>query len=118
MPRKWTIKVKPYPPYVPGRYYTLRVTSVSKGPESGAVAVELEHVETDQQGRHVSVLLPPPHPDGLTANFFAACGQNVEIDRTLLPEDCQGKILTACFAPDSHGSWHISDFAPVKEVTS
>lgn len=118
MPRPWEIEVKPHPPYVPGRYYRVRVLAVSKSRKAQGLAVELEHLEGDQQGRRVDVVLPPPRPEGLTANFFLACGQGVSVGTTLRPKDCEGKVIAACFAPDSGEAWHISNFKPLQEQTS
>ena len=118
MPRPWEIEVKPHPPYVLGRSYRVRVRAVSKNRKPPGLAVELEHLEGDQQGRRVHVVLPPVRPEGPAADFFVACGQEVCIGTKVRPEDCQGKIITARFAPDAADRWQVSNFTPIKEQTS
>ncbi|MDI6451606.1 hypothetical protein [Anaerobaca lacustris] len=118
MPRPWELEVKPHPPYVAGRCYRVRVLAVSKSRKAQGLAVELEHQDEDQQGRRVHVDLPAPRPEGLAADFFVACGQQVQVGATLRPKDCEGKVITACFAPDAGETWQVSNFKPLQEQTS
>jgi hypothetical protein len=118
MPRSYEIEVEPYPDYTPDRYYVLRVTSISRSKKPRGLTVELEHLDQDQDGRKVEVFLGPLRPDGRTASFFRACGQEICIGTKARPEECQGKVISARFARDLGETWQVSNFKPIKEQTS
>ena len=118
MPRPWEITVAPQEPYVQGRFYRLRVTDIAKSSKPQGLAVDLQHLDLDQQGRLVRVILLPPRPEGLTADYFRACGMDVRAGETLRPRDTRGMEITATFSQGPDDSWEISDFAPAKEHTS
>jgi len=116
MPRPWEVEVEPFLEYVPRRYYKVRVTEVDKNRKPRGVLVTLTHIENDQQGRKTQLVLwLPPRPEGLTANFFRACGMAIYVGSRFKPEDCAGKTISASFAQDPDDKWHVVDFAPVTQ---
>jgi hypothetical protein len=109
MPRLWTIVVSAWSRLVEDRPYDVRVIDVRRNAKPDGVLVTLEHLE--EPGRRNTVLLRLPcRPDGPTAEFFRACGQEVEPDTRLRPRDCIGQIIAAHFRAlpnDEYEAYHF-----------
>lgn len=116
MPRQWLLIVQDYPPLQPNRWYRVRVSAVEKDRTQNAIAVDLEHVDSDQQGRNTSVHLPLPiRPAGPAAELFVAAfgDQAVLAGAQVAPLDAVGAVVQARFVQSPDGQhWQAAAFRP------
>lgn len=106
--RKWLEPVKDWPAFRPHRDYAVRVVSLRR--KHKQIEVSLEFLDPEQAGRCLFETLElPVRPAGLTAAFFAACGQEVQTGNRLAPQDCLGQTLTVqC---EKQGQlWRVTNF--------
>jgi hypothetical protein len=118
MPRKWVATVEDFPPLQPNRWYRVRVSAVEKERTHNAIAVDLEHLEPDQQGRTTSVQLPLPiRPAGAAAELFGAAlgDQSVLAGGQIAPKDAVGAVVRASFVQTPDGQhWQPAGFRPAE----
>ena len=121
MPRQWQLEVQPWDPLDGKRWYRTRVVSIARNSKPAGINSLLENLEGDQAGRRHSIILPPPRPEGLTAEFFRACGMKVAAGVTLTPKDTVGTVIRGRFVSgaDDDG-YQASSFEPVErtEITN
>ena len=121
MPRQWQLEIQPWDPLDGKRWYRARVVSIARNSKPAGISVLLEHLEEDQAGRRHSIILPPPRPEGLTAEFFRACGMEVSAGKALTPKDATGAVIKCRFVPaDIDDGYQASSFGPVErtEITN
>ena len=88
MPRRYSLRIRDFPPLRPGRWYPVRVESITASGRA-ALQIVLVQVASAQTGRtHVVEAEQPVRPAGLLARFFAAAGQSVEVNRDYSPARC------------------------------
>lgn len=110
MPRKWLESIEEFPVLQAQRWYRVRINAVDKDRTHNAIAVNLEHLDSDQQGRTTSVQLPLPiRPAGVAAEMFASCGL---VGRQIAPRDAVGSILQARLAVSPDGTSQPTHFRP------
>ena len=116
-PRQLSVTVCPWPEYRDGRRYRARVERVVKSAKPSGLAVELEHLDSDQQGRRLEVILPlPPRPGGLTAGLFRACGMDVIVGARIVVQEIIGRIVAVNILRQPEGRWSVVSFEPIKET--
>ena len=116
MPRQLSFTVCPWPDYRDGQSYRSRVVRVAKSTKPSGLAVQLEHLDSEQEGRGLQVVLPlPPRPEGLTASFFRACGMEIAIGARIVPKDAVGAIVAALVSCQPGGQASVAAFEPIKE---
>jgi len=116
MPRKWTLKIEPWPALA-AAFYRMKVLSISKSKSPHGLLIELEHLDKKHAGRRQSIVLPLPcRPGSLTARFLQATGFNVSIGQTITPADTVGATLKVRLEPmpDGHG-YQATWFEPIKK---
>lgn len=116
MPRRYSLRVRDFPPLRRGRWYPVRVEDVAALGRA-ALRILLVHVASAQCGRtHTVELALPVRPAGLLARFFAAAGQSVEVDGAIDPKAAVGRTIAARFEQlPGAGNWAVVDFAPAME---
>jgi len=117
MARQVTVKVEEYPRVRAGQICPGVVCDIEKKPKPKRLLVKLRNLHPRQDGRVHEVVLPLPlRPGGITAEFFRAVGQNVEIGRTIPLRDAVGKAVRIKFGPSSDGHVEVVSFeSPAKE---
>ena len=112
MPRHWQLEIQPWDPLDAKRWCRTRVVSVRRNAKPTGISVELENLESDQAGRRHSLIMPMPRPEGLTAEFFRACGMEVAAGKTLTPKEAIGTVVKVRFAPtDTDDRCQAASFA-------
>ena len=120
MPRAWEVIVEPYPEMDAERDYLVSVLAIKKSKAPRGISVVLEHVDGEQVGRKHSIILPLPiRPDGITGDFFRACGMAVAVGGRLTPRDAIGVAVNARFIhADPEEDCRVVAFSPaVKKET-
>ena len=98
MARKLTLRVEPSRPPKEKRWYSARVREVRKPRGKKQLDVTLECTHPDCDGHRCAVRLPlPVRTHGLAAEFFKACGLNVNVGQSIAPGDAVGRIVRAMY---------------------
>ena len=114
--RKWTEIVKPWPRLYSNRLYTVRVVSIGKQDDGKSMLLEVEFLKDQQKGRRLLDSLELPiRLQGLTANFFRACGQGVKLQARLSPMDTVGCTINVQLEKDTNDNWQIVKFKPITQ---
>ena len=118
MPRQLSFTVCPYPDYRDGRRYRARVVRVAKSTKPSGLAVRLEHLNSDQEGRLLDIVLPLPRwPEGITAGLFRECGLDVVVGEQLVARDLVGAVVIARISCMPGKGVSVVAFEPAKEDT-
>lgn len=116
MPRTWELQVEPWQKLIAGRAYSMRVLSVGKSKAAKGIRVILEHLDATQAGRKQEIVLPLPlHPDGITADFFRACGMQVATGDSISPKDVIGMTVNVRFASTPDDKHQPTAFEPAPD---
>ena len=84
-PREWTELVEDWPRYVSNRLYRMVVIDVQKQ-KTQDINLILRHLDGEQAGRTVQILLPRPiRAEGLAASLFRAGGQDIAAGQRVKP---------------------------------
>lgn len=122
MPRKpkdWIETVEPFPPLRVDEWYRVRITAITRRRPPPGFDLTLEHLGQAQAGRiHCGVLPGPIRPAGITAAFFAACGQGVAPGEQVRPAAAAGQIVMARFITATDGSEQARDFQAANQEAS
>ena len=114
--RQWTETIKPWPTLCRNRLYRIRVTAIRKSPQAKAIQLEGEFLDGQQNGRKLSETLELPiRPEGRTANYFRACGQEVKLQARVLPKATLGCVIGVRLEQDEDDRWQIIDFEPLQQ---
>jgi hypothetical protein len=118
--RTWTEIIKPYSDLAKGKAYTVRVKNIHKATTAEAMEVTVEFVEPSQQGRRFTVHLSLPiRPQGLTADFFAACGIDITPQAKITPRSALGCLIQVVFEKTPDGpAWQPIEFQPFSQGES
>lgn len=117
MPREWTMTVEPYPRLSENRVYRVRINEVRKAPgKPPSIKLTVEHLDDDQLGRVVELLLPATvRPEGPTAFLFRAAGQDVTVDKQVQPLKLKGAIVSVRFGQTADGTLTAVGFEPPED---
>ena len=116
--RKWTETVKPYPELVSHKAYVTSIKNITR--VGKRIEVQLEFSEQPQQGRRLTTHLPLPiRPEGLTADYFVACGLEVIPQAKITPNETIGSVIVVTFDKTS-GSlcWQPVNFKSISRGES
>lgn len=117
--RKWTETVKSWPAFDHKRLYHVCVKAIQKSPQGKSMLADLEFLEGPQKGRRLREALELPiRPEGRTADFFRACGREVNLKATLSPPDTVGSVIRVRLERNIMGQWQITDFEPFVKDTN
>ena len=106
--RKWLEMVKDWPTISTNFDYHVQVVSVRR--KGKQIEVSFKFLGSDQFGRQMSEVLELPiRPAGVTASFFAACGQDVQAGKSLSPRDCLGQTVAVRFGKQNE-IWRVINF--------
>jgi hypothetical protein len=106
--KKWLETVKDWPAICAKREYCVKIVKLKK--KRKRFEVTIEFIDQKQAGRRKLVVLERPTlPAGLTAAFFAACGQNIQAGNQFSPEDYLGQTITVRFGKQND-NWEAIDF--------
>ena len=99
MARKWFEIPQEYPDIIVGHLYSVRVIKVEKNRSPRGICITVQHLSQDQDGRRHSFILPLPiHPEGITAEFFRACGTEIVVGHKFAPQkDAMGAEINIAF---------------------
>ena len=113
MARQVTVKVEEYPPVRAGQICPGIVCDIEKKAKPKQLLEKLRNLHPRQDGRVHEVSLPlPVRPGGITADFFRAVGQNVEVGRNIVLRDAVGKTVRIKFGPSADGHVGAVSFQP------
>jgi len=111
--RKWIETVKPYPELVKHRPYSTCIKNVTRVDKT--IEIQLEFLDQPQQGRRLTIYLPRPiRPEGLTADYFMACGFELIPRTKIAPHETIGSVIVVTFDKTSDSSrWQPVNFKPI-----
>lgn len=113
MARQVTVKVEAYPSVRAGKVYPAVVCDIEKKSKPQRLCVRLRNLHASQDGRVHEVTLPLPlRPGGITADFFRAVGQNVEIGTAIALRDAVSKEARIKFGTSSDRRVDVVSFEP------
>lgn len=116
--RKWLIKVQDYPSLSPRKYYRVKITDVERERNPVGIAVTVQHLSPEQEGRSVHfTLLLPIRISGLAAEFFRACNLIIAIDKEIEPKSVIGTLLEVRFIKNEVGEYEPVEFRTIKSNT-
>lgn len=94
-----------------GNWYKVGVVTAEVLKRKKWVEVTLRHGKGEHEGRcHVVQLALPIRPNGITAEFFRACGFEVSEGTTVRPSEVVGRTLEVKFQIDLTGMAVVSSF--------
>ena len=89
-----------FPDFRPDHDYWAKVIDVRVNRKTQELHVMFQHLDHEQDGRMQEIVLALPiRPSGRTADFFRACGIDVEIDAEIVPQDVIGRRISIRFGP-------------------
>ncbi len=102
MVRTWYETPEDFPALKPGRKYLVYCLDIDKVRKPLGLEVVIEYIEGEQNGRRQTISLPLPiRPEGLTKDFFQACGQSIIVGRKIpIKSTVTGKRLLIEFGQD------------------
>jgi hypothetical protein len=105
MARRQRIPVCDYPSFALHVDYLVRVQRVKADLKKRQMLLEVQHLNSDQDGRVQECHLPLPiHPGGLTAQFFVATGIEIAIGHDVEPDEAVGRLVVVRFGPPVDGT--------------
>lgn len=114
--RKWTEIIRPYPQLRREQPYRIRVVDIRKNIENKVMEVTFEFLESNQDGRRITVHLSLPiRPHGLTSDYFRSCHIEVKPQTKISPRDTIGSEIVACFEEAASCDWQPIHFEPIKQ---
>lgn len=109
--RKWLETVKDWPKFKPGQYYLAEILKIKK--QCKQIQVSLRFLEEEMRERTLTIHLPLPiRPEGVTADYFRACGLAVSPLVPICPNDTLGSQIRIQLKPSDTG-WETQDFQAV-----
>jgi hypothetical protein len=116
--RKWTEIVKPYSELVKYKAYRTCIKNVARVDKT--IEVQLEFLDQPQQFRRLTIHLPLPiRPEGLTADYFTACGLEVVPEARIAPHETIGSVIVVTFDKTSDSSsYQPVNFKPISRGES
>jgi hypothetical protein len=117
MPRPWIEEVCDWQEIDTGRVYRMCVSSIEKDKGGSAITGEVEHLEREQIGRkHSFSLTLPCRPEGPTASFLRACGQEVRVGIQIRPQEvCIGKVIGVRLRQEADGTYQPCAFEAIEK---
>ena len=111
--------VKSWPALKSHQLYRVRIFNIEKLDEEREIQVTLEFLEKQMQGRHLDIRMSLPiRSDGVTADYFRACGIQVVPNMRITPRETIGKTLHVRFERTADDNYQVIYFEAIcQEVT-
>ena len=98
MSKREALKVEAFPPFRPEEMYEAIVMTLRLQKRLRVLAVGVQLIGGEQEGRAVEWHLPiPVRPTGLTARFLVAVGMDIHVGAAITPAEAIGRRLRVCF---------------------
>jgi hypothetical protein len=113
MARQVTVKVEDYPLVTVGQTCPGLVSGIEKKSKPPRLRVQFRNLHPKQDGRMHEVMLPLPlRPGGITADFFRAVGQELDVGRTIPVRSAVGTVVRMKFGSSADGQVEVVSFEP------